>query len=83
MIKIIVALLILLFAQVYFDNQCADYGWDKGAIFTLEGVFCERAVQDSFTSPYIPLNGARKRFENSQRPDPRWIPPPSPESPQG
>ena len=69
-----VALLVLVLAvQLYFNNACRSYAFDKGAILTLQGVFCERAVTDSFTAPYLPLEGARRQFEYRKKTDPRFI----------
>ena len=69
-----VALLVLVLAvQLYFNNACRSYAFDKGALFTVRGVFCERTVTDSFTAPYLPLEGARRQFEYGNKIDPRFI----------
>jgi hypothetical protein len=69
---IIIALFFLCMAQVVFDDKCKSYNFDRGAILTLEGVFCERTVHGSDEVPYLPLEGARRQFEYSGQPDPRY-----------
>lgn len=59
------ALLVVLFVltQAHFDKLCNSYAFNKGAVLTLQGVFCERTVQGSSDVPYLPIEGARRQFE--------------------
>ena len=61
----------IIIAQLYFNSLCHSYLYNKGAFFTTHGVFCERTVTDSFTTPFMPLAGAKKEFMWRFLPDPQ------------
>lgn len=71
--KIILVLLVLVFVQKHFDAQCQSYGFDKGAILSFEGVYCERTVHDSYTTAYLPLSGARLEFGYKNKIEPQAV----------
>lgn len=60
-------------ARYAYDDKCVSYGFDKGALLTTQGVFCERTVTSSWEVPYLPLEGARRVHEYLSNPDPRYI----------
>lgn len=61
----------------HYDSLCKSYGFDKGVLFTTQGVFCERTVTSSWEVPYLPLEGARRVHEYLNNPDPRFHPAPT------
>lgn len=73
--KFVAILFFIIALQLHYNNRCNVYAFDKGAILTLQGVFCERTVQSSYDVPYLPLEGARRQYEYRNHPDPRFLHP--------
>lgn len=57
--RLLLLVVLILLAQNHYNSVCQSYGFDKGAILSLEGIYCERTVTNSFTTAYLPLEGAR------------------------
>lgn len=72
---IMIAILFSAYSVPHYRELCVSYGFDKGAIFTTQGVFCVRTVHSSWDVPFLPLEGARRQHEYKSNPDPRFIPP--------
>ena len=47
------------------DNSCKSYDFDRGALFTTQGVFCERTTHSSWEAPFLPLEGAKRQHRIS------------------